>query len=144
MRFSLALVNMAARQTSKPSDVVVAETQRADRIEACKTYVEQTKLLVTLASAFLVAPAAFLALDPAKLKISSGAATLIVFFEIAFIVSVVCGYVVLGTIAGAQDDGSFNVYRGATRFWAILQFLAYLGGLAGVVLVFAALIPRTP
>jgi len=37
-----------------------------NRKEACKTYIEQTKLLVTLASVFLMAPAAFFSLMNAK------------------------------------------------------------------------------
>lgn len=79
--------------------------QRDDRKEACKTYIEQTKLLVTLASAFVLAPVAFVGyvrndkslqiLSAAEIKGLMGA-------EGLFILSVLVGYVVLGGLAGTQ------------------------------------------
>ena len=38
------------------------EEDRTGRIEACKTFVEQTKLLVSLASAFVIAPPCYIEL----------------------------------------------------------------------------------
>jgi len=45
------------------------------------------------------------------------------------IFSVVMGYTVLGSIAGSQYSGDFNVYRPATRILSLLQLCLYLGGL---------------
>ena len=109
------------------------EREHNNRAEATKTYVEQTKLLVTLASAFLVAPAGLLALDPTKVGTLRQHVCGMIMAEGLFILSVLTGYVVLATVVGSQDDGSFNVYRGATRFWSILQFAAYVLGLFGFV-----------
>jgi hypothetical protein len=99
--------------------------------EALKTYVEQTKLLVTLASGFVLAPAAAVSFfhpsdpkHPAHLSVR-------LFFaaEILLILSVISGYVVLGSIAGSQHDEDFNVYRPATRVLSLIQLLLYLAGL---------------
>jgi hypothetical protein len=110
--------------------------------EAVKTYVEQTKLLVALASAFLVAPPALVALlkggsvvllTPAKVLWLIGA-------EIAFIISVISGYIVLASIAGWQNLGRFDVNRPATKWWSIIQFFTYLPGLLAFLGVAMALI----
>ncbi len=101
------------------------------RKEACKTYIEQTKLLVTLASAFLFAPPSLVAMLKDKVAVgltNTGTCWLIV-AESLFVGSVLSGYVVLGSLAGSQDDGSFNVFRGATRFFSLIQFLLYVVGL---------------
>lgn len=109
-----------------------------DRKDALKTYVEQTKLLVTLASAFVVAPAALMAAYKAGVSFPFTLWQLrgFVFAEVMFILSVLMGYVVLATIAGSQYDGDHDVYRGATRVSSILQILTYLLGLATFILLF--------
>jgi hypothetical protein len=102
------------------------------KADALKTYVEQTKLLVTLASGFLIAPAAALPLfrqsdskPPLHLPIKVFAIA-----EAALIFSVVAGYAVLGSIAGTQHNGVFDVYRPATRALSLLQLILYLIGLS--------------
>lgn len=110
-----------------------------DKKEACKTYIEQTKLLVALSSAFLLAPPAVLGLihtEKGVTAISEMGLTHLMIAEFLFIASVLAGYLVLGTLAGSQDDGSYNVYRAATRFWSITQIVLYVAGL----LFFVALI----
>jgi hypothetical protein len=109
-----------------------------DKKEACKTYIEQTKLLVTLSSAFLVAPPAMLELIHAEKgtpAITEVSLTQLMIAEFLFIASVLAGYVVLGSITGSQDDGTFDVFRGATRLWSIAQFLLYVCGLVFFVLL---------
>jgi hypothetical protein len=100
--------------------------------EACKTYVEQTKLLVTLASAFLVAPVAVFGLLRGQARVITATRELWFFggSEFCFVVSVLLGYAVLGTLAGSQDEGEFDVYRRATQVLSLLQISAYIGGLA--------------
>lgn len=98
--------------------------------EACKTYIEQTKLLVTLASAFLFAPAVLIPLLKETVRIDSLLATGLMVSEGAFVFSIFFGYVVLGTVAGSQSDGSFNVYRPATMWFSWMQIATYLGGMA--------------
>ncbi len=93
------------------------------RLEACKTFIEQTKLLVTLASAFVVAPAAVIAVS--KLRIDKW----IVIAEILFIVSVLSGYMALGAVAGSQHKGEFNVYKGELKWTGRIQFYSYFIGL---------------
>jgi hypothetical protein len=99
--------------------------------EACKTYIEQVKLLVTLASAFVVAPAAVIPLFSGTGRMIASHDLIIRFLkaELAFVGSVLAGYVALATIAGYQHRNDFNVHRTATRVVSILQILAYLFGL---------------
>lgn len=113
-----------------------ADLSSPGRQDACKTFLEQTKQLTTLASTFLFAPAAFVTLtkDLAALHQS----TTIYWFlgaEACFLLSVVFGYVTIGTIAGTQNNGTYDVFRKATRICALIQFATYLIG----ILVFAAL-----
>ena len=100
------------------------------KLEACKTYIEQTKLLVTLASAFLVAPAAVFSLFFGKdgIKLLPNYWLQFVGMEILFIFSVGCGYWVLAALAGSQAKGDFDVYRGAVRGWSIAQIATYVAG----------------
>jgi hypothetical protein len=103
-----------------------------DRKEACKTYIEQTKLLVALASAFIIAPVALFAFarnDKGLPIIRSQELHLILSADVVFVLSVLLGYIVLGAVAGSQNDGSYNVYRPATRLFSILQLMSYLAGL---------------
>ena len=109
-----------------------------DKKEACKTYVEQTKLLVALSSAFLVAPPAMLELIHAEKgapAITEASLRQLMIAEFLFIASVLAGYIVLGSTSGSQDDGTFDVFRVATRLWSIVQFLLYICGLVFFVLL---------
>jgi len=105
--------------------------------DALKTLTEQTKLLVTLASGFLVAPAAAVSWFKSSERVPPVHFSLRLFFsaEILLILSVVMGYVVLGSIAGSQFAGDFNPYRPATRLFSVFQLLLYLGGLCCFVLL---------
>ena|ERR1035437_87861 len=99
--------------------------------EACKTYIEQTKLLVTLASAFVVAPAAIVPWMAGKDRILpvSRSVHLLLWAEAGFVLSVFMGYVVLATIAGFQHLNKFDVNRPATKWCSRVQIVAYLFGL---------------
>jgi len=77
--------------------------------DSCKTYIEQTKLLVTLASAFIIAPAVTFTLAPNSNLI------LLILSEVLFIFSVISGYIVLATISGSQAIDDYNIHRPATR-----------------------------
>jgi hypothetical protein len=118
----------------------VVDPARADQVEACKTYIEQTKLLVALASAFIVAPAAVVALDPSKLSALRPFVDTIIVAEAALVASVLAGYFVLGIVAGSQHAGTFDVYRPATRFSSLVQLGAYLLGLSAIVWTIVGLI----
>jgi hypothetical protein len=105
--------------------------------EAVKTYIEQTKLVVTLASGFVLAPAAavsfFRSSNPnhgAHLSVQ-----LFIWAEILQILSILAGYAVLGSIVGSQHNDEFNVYRPATRYLSLLQLALYLAGLSCFVLL---------
>lgn len=107
------------------------DTLAEGRKEAVKTYIEQTKLLVTLASAFLFAPAGLIAIlkDRSASHLTFEQIGWFIVAEICFIISVISGYVVLATIAGSQDLGKFNVNRCATRLASLFQFFSYIAGL---------------
>lgn len=99
--------------------------------EASKTYLEQTKLLVTLASAFLFAPAGLFAIvkDRAAAGLTNVSIIWFIILEGLFVGSVLTGYIAIGSLAGSQDAGDFNVYRTATRCFSLAQFVLYLAGL---------------
>jgi hypothetical protein len=97
--------------------------------EACKTYIEQTKLLVTLASAFLIAPAAILGLLKDHPFMERWLGWQLIGAETAFVVSVLSGYVALSGITGSQDRGEFDVFRKGVRWSSLIQFFSYLLGM---------------
>jgi hypothetical protein len=102
----------------------------AGRQEACKTFLDQTKQLISLASAFLFAPAAIVTWG--KNLSSPKWADAIPWFvsvDACFVLSVIFGFVTIGTIAGTQNDESYDVYRLATRVFSIAQFVTYLAGI---------------
>jgi hypothetical protein len=82
------------------------------RKEACKTYSEQTKMLVTLASGFLLGPAGSVAFlkDRNTAGLVGHNVWIFISSETMFILSVLLGYVVMGAIAGSQDKNEFNVF----------------------------------
>jgi hypothetical protein len=93
-----------------------------NRVEACKTLLEQIKLLVALASAFLLAPAVFYE----KLNLVHWT---VIFMEGLFVVSVMSGYAATGALAGTQEDGQYNIYRPFLRTLSLLQLGFYIGGM---------------
>ena len=109
------------------SPAAISEGKR----EACKTYIDQTKLLVALASTFLFAPAGLVAILKEKTAVGINEVDLSWFVaaEVLFVMSVLAGYVVLGSIADSQDAERFDVFRTATRLASLLQFLLYVGGM---------------
>jgi hypothetical protein len=114
--------------------------------EAVKTYIDQTKLLVILASAFVLAPAGLVAVfkDRVAAGLSSSQLVWFVTADVLFIASVLMGYVVLGTIAGYQHLNKFNVYRPATMFCSLIQIATYLFGLAVFIFFAFALVSSVP
>lgn len=99
--------------------------------DACKTYLEQTKLLVTLASAFIIAPAVFLE----KIDLFN---CLSICMEICFILSVFTGYVVFGTISGTQYKNEFNVYNKGTTWFSRIQITFFILGLILLIINFTS------
>jgi uncharacterized iron-regulated membrane protein len=93
------------------------------REEACKTFVEQTKQLITLASAFIFAPAAV------QIVLQLASWYWLIFAEGFFIVSVLAGYVALASIAGSQHKGEFDVHNANAKWSGLIQFFAYVIGL---------------
>lgn len=93
------------------------------RQEACKTYIEQAKLLTSLASAFIVAPAAILGFTRVSLTWQ------LLMAEVCFVASVFAGYISIGAIAGSQFEGKYNIHRTAVTWAGRLQSLAYIAGI---------------
>ena len=119
------------------SDTNDSDLKQAGRLEALKTFIEQTKLLVTLASGFILAPPAVLSF----LRKPDGGRPSFVpwsrFFwaEGLLIGSILAGYLVLGTVAGSQYRGDYDVYRAATRISSLVQLVLYLAGITVFVLM---------
>jgi hypothetical protein len=95
-----------------------------DKKIACNTFVEQTKLLTSLASAFIVAPAVVKGFTDLVLGWQVFGA------EILFVISVLGGYFTLAAITGTQFKGIYNVYRPAIQWGGRIQFFAYVFGIA--------------
>jgi hypothetical protein len=125
------------------------EVPRRDegRKEALKTFIEQTKILITLASGFVLAPPAVLSFlrKPAPTP-SPGCAVPLVpslpwerfnWAEGLLVASILFGYLVLSTIAGSQHQGNYDVHRPMTRLFSVLQIVLYLVG----VILFLTMIP---
>jgi hypothetical protein len=112
------------------------------RKEACKTYLDQIKLLVTLSSAFLFAPAGLIAIikDKPTTSLTQGQFAWFIVAEVFFIVSVLAGYVAVGSLAGSQDRGDFDIHRPAIRLFSLIQFGSYVLGLLVFVFLAIALI----
>ena len=108
--------------------------QRDNRKEACKTYLEQTKLLVTLATAFLIPPAAVQVLAHCV------SPWLFVTSELFFVGSVLAGYITFAALAGSQDMGEFDVHRPAVRNASLGQIALFALGL----LAFLTLVMQCP
>jgi hypothetical protein len=119
------------------------QTVSEGRKEAWKTYLEQTKLLVTLASAFLFAPAALIGIlkERSGLHIKTAFLHDLLIAEFCLLVSVVAGYVTIATVAGSQDRGDFDVFRFATRVASLIQFGSYILGVF-VLLLFSYFLLR--
>lgn len=107
------------------------ETQREEgQKEALKTFGEQTKILITLASGFVLAPPAVLSFlrKPDGKPVVSLPWVQFAWAEGLLLSSVLFGYVVLSTIAGSQHQGEYDVHRPATRIFSLLQIGSYLVG----------------
>jgi hypothetical protein len=118
----------------------------ANKQAACKTYIDQTKQLITLASAFVVAPAGLITVlkNESTVGLSTGKLYLFLAAESALIVSVLSGYITMGCVAGSQDQGSHDIYRPATRIFSLVQIGAYIVGLAVFLFLFFALTKSAP
>ncbi len=46
-----------------------------------------------------------------------------------FVLSILLGYLTLGSLAGSQNAGEYDVYRPATRLLSFLSIVSYLLGL---------------
>ena len=109
------------------------------RKEALNTFSEQTKILITLASGFVLAPPAVLSFlrKPDGKAIPALPWARFTWAEGLLLASIFAGYLVLSTIAGSQHQGIYNVHRLATRVCSLLQIGFYLAGL----ILFLSMIP---
>lgn len=116
------------------------EEVKSGRAEAVKTYIEQTKLLVSLASGFVLAPPAVLSIfrHPDGDALTNVPWNRFYWAEGFLISSILAGYLVLASIAGYQHIGNFNVHRTATRIFSIIQLLLYIAGIGFFVLMVRA------
>lgn len=104
---------------NKPPDIQDIEDGKA----SCKTYIEQTKLLTSLASAFIIAPAVVTKFTDFTIN------GLLIGSEILFVVSVLFGYLTLGGVTYNQRAGNYEIYRNNVIIPSRIQFSAYLVGI---------------
>ncbi len=116
-------IKTMAKELSQASANAKPQNHIDDKKEACKTYQEQTKLLVTLASAFILVPVVFFE----KINFAGGKG---ITMESLFISSVLMGYVVFGSITGTQRVGEYDTDRPAIRLFSFLQIGMFLIGMA--------------
>jgi hypothetical protein len=116
------------------------ETRGAEgRKEALKTFSEQTKILITLASGFVLAPPAVLSFlrKPDGKAIPALPWARFTWAEGLLVASILAGYLTLSTIAGYQHLGKYDVHRRATRNFSLLQIGLYVAG----IILFLSMIP---
>lgn len=123
---------------SKETNPIDARIEEG-RKEAVKTFSEQTTILITLASGFVLAPPAVLSFfrKPDGKAIASLPWGRFFWAEFLLVASILAGYFVLSTIAGYQHKGMYDVHRSATRVCSLLQIGLYLAG----VVLFLTMIP---
>jgi uncharacterized membrane protein YdcZ (DUF606 family) len=110
---------------------------KEDKKAACETYVEQTKMFVSLASLFVLVPGGLISLDKDIASRLAQHLTICIAAELFFVLSVLLGYLTLGSLAGSQDAGNYDVYRSATRVLSLSSVLSYLVGLVLFIVVVA-------
>ena len=122
-------------EETSPNDARIEEGRK----DSVKTFSEQTKILITLASGFVLAPPAVLSFfrKPDGKAIPSLPWWRFIWAESLLVVSILAGYLVLSTIAGYQHEGVYDVDRPATRVCSVLQIALYLLG----VILFLTMIP---
>jgi hypothetical protein len=144
LQYSTVLLADRGIKTEGPAMTTVDKDD--GKKEAVKTYIEQTKLLVTLASAFILAPAGLVAIlkDRVATGLTSSQLVWFVVAEVLFITSVLAGYVVLGSISGYQAQNRYDVFRPATRYSSLFQIGSYLFGLGVFIFLAYGLVTSAP
>lgn len=99
--------------------------------EECQIYIKQTKLFMTLTSAFLLAPVALVMTlkDKSATGFDGSALAWFAGVEALFACSVLSGFIVLDSLAKPQNDGSFDAFGKTTRLFSILQFRLFVAGI---------------
>jgi hypothetical protein len=128
--------------TSDPGGAAPPDPVLERKRDACLTYIEQTKLLVSLASVFVLAPGGLLALDATARAAIKDSLWFLLVSQGLFVSSVVLGYLTLGALAGSQDRGEYDVYRPATRNLSLASLITYLIGLGVFVVLVAVAIGK--
>lgn len=99
--------------------------------EECQIYIKQTKLFMTLTSAFLFAPVALVMIlkDKSAAELDGSTLAWFVAVEILFACSVLSGYIALNSLFKSQDNGSFDAFCKTTRLFSVLQFRLFVAGI---------------
>jgi len=94
--------------------------------DSVETYKDLTKLLISLATGtFVLAPAIFGFLNEATISAWWSLYT----SSILLVISILCGIVVLSTLAGSQHANTYNIDDWRTRIVAIPQWITFISGL---------------
>lgn len=107
---------------------------------AVEKYLEQVRLLTTLASALLVSPAILVAILRFAGEVPAVAADLqqasvYLFLSSGFLVLVIITtYLIYSSVVGRLVSGEVDLYRPATRVFSLLQILFLIAGVVFLVL----------
>jgi hypothetical protein len=104
------------------------------KLHAVDKYLEQVKILTTLASALLLSPGFVLALLRIREDIGFSdklllqATIAVAGSSVAFVLTIFFTYFIYSSIAGDLNEGECNIYREETQRFSIMQFVAVLIG----------------
>jgi len=104
------------------------------KLHAVDKYLEQVKILTTLASALLLSPGFVLALLRIREDIGLSdkqllhATIAVGGSSAAFLLTIFFTYFIYSSIAGDLNEGECNIYREETQRFSIMQFVAVLIG----------------
>jgi hypothetical protein len=95
--------------------------------EACRTSIEQVKIIVYLALVFILSTNLLMLYKTPNWNLYLA--------ESSLILSILFGFTTLGSIAGFQSLEKYDVYRPATRIGSILQLTFCVTGIVSYILL---------
>jgi hypothetical protein len=109
-------------------------------------YLDQVKVLTALATTFLITPNLLLTIlgnEKIKQGLDSSLSSwrlILSLTNIAFVLAILSTYFIYSSIVGMLAESEANIYRPATRFFSLLQFLFLILGCIGLVVILAKIL----
>ena len=109
---------------------------------AVEKYLEQVKIVTTLATTLLVTPNALVALYPAEeakgqvpVVLCQGLKPWLLTANISFALTIVLAYFIYSSVVGFIFQGEYDIHRPMTRVFSLLQLFTLAVGCTSLVVV---------